>query len=602
MNSYHKIHFNSNQLNDLPNQHISLRLPSSIRGLIKSDPEAFERSFENETDPENLVLESRLNSLNSWSQEHAARYFLQTILQEQENDKLRQITTPESPTLVPNMQMTDNRYEPLTQNQVVTFDQTSHSIPIFGSRAVIEIDSDNNTLVALDASLADTPDISPRPNLAWQEALNFLLRRCGRESDMNIVVSPPKLKYYQNEENESWCLIYHFRELPLNPPEEEVEIPEDIDPHLFHGCSQAISLREMSLEHDFLVDANNGELLFWYSSAPRFAVPTPCGGIDEFGTPRQFFGLNTGAAFQLHDPQRNISTYDLDFHLIDTNAVPALPVQNNSADFNTLNTAAISAHYFATVVYDFFNNLLKRQGVDGKGMLLKSVVNVVESNTNREWANAVWWKDHMWYGQTIDPGGKLTSYSQHLDIIGHELTHGVTESTSGLIYAHLSGALNESFSDIFGILIKNWDPVTDFRPILSWDWELGPGIGRNGGPIRNFMNPTITGQPDHYRSYVKLPNTRAGDYGGVHIYSGIHNKAVYNLLSAVDLNGNSEIPPSEVAILYYLTLLRLTARADFSDCKKTLLNVVGIYYSYNNQVQIQRRQLVQRSYDSVGIL
>ena len=140
-----------------------------------------------------------------------------------------------------------------------------------------------------------------------------------------------------------------------------------------------------------------------------------------------------------------------------------------------------------------------------------------------------------------------------------------------------------------------------FRPLAGWDWQIGSGLGSGGGPLRDFSNPSITGHPNHFNHYRKLPNTQAGDWGGVHYYSGIHNLAAHGVLTATDVLGNSIIAPNEAAILYYLTLTKLTARADFSDCRQTLLNVAGSYFSNNPLTRGVRLQAIIDAYDGVGI-
>ena len=98
--------------------------------------------------------------------------------------------------------------------------------------------------------------------------------------------------------------------------------------------------------------------------------------------------------------------------------------------------------------------------------------------------------DHVWRAGSLGRG----------EVIAHELTHGVTEKSSQLVYRDQSGALNESFSDIFGIIIKNWweAPIRD--DVDTWDWELGPGLGQDG-PLRDLSDPTRTGKPDHMDAY-----------------------------------------------------------------------------------------------------
>jgi bacillolysin/neutral peptidase B len=200
----------------------------------------------------------------------------------------------------------------------------------------------------------------------------------------------------------------------------------------------------------------------------------------------------------------------------------------------------------------------------------------------------------MWYGQE---GGE--SFAKHLDVIAHELTHGVTETSSNLIYRRLSGALNESFSDIFGIVIANWYPNQP-NALSTWKWEIGPGLGPNGGPIRNFADPAAAGQPDHMNQYQVLPI--GYDAGGVHIYSGIHNKAVYGLLTGTDGAGNLTFPTQELVLLLYLTLTRLTPTSVFIDSRRTLENVVNVYHSSDAATRATRLAAIATAFDAVGII
>ena len=176
------------------------------------------------------------------------------------------------------------------------------------------------------------------------------------------------------------------------------------------------------------------------------------------------------------------------------------------------------------------------------------------------------------------------------------MTHGVTETTSNLVYRNQSGALNESFSDIFGVLINNWYP-NEPNPITAWNWEIGPGLGSNNLPLRDMSDPTRTNDPDHMDDYLHTVR----DNGGVHTNSNIHNKAAYNVLTAVDANGDNVFTPMEVAILYYYTLMRLHRTADFLDTLRVLKSVTSTYFSGNLQQQSEKRQAIEDAYQSVGI-
>jgi len=205
----------------------------------------------------------------------------------------------------------------------------------------------------------------------------------------------------------------------------------------------------------------------------------------------------------------------------------------------------------------------------------------------------------MWYGQVRD-GGRARSYSRFLDVIAHELAHGITESTANLAYVRQSGALNESFSDIFGVIINNWDWArsgTTGGDVANWNWEIGEGLGGNGLPLRDMRDPTRTHDPDHMNKYL---NTTS-DNGGVHTNSNIHNKAAYNVLTAKDAQGKFMFSPRDVAILYYYCLMRLGRLATFKQARDSLLSVAKTYFSGNPQRQ-DKLDAITKAYTDVGIV
>ena len=137
-------------------------------------------------------------------------------------------------------------------------------------------------------------------------------------------------------------------------------------------------------------------------------------------------------------------------------------------------------------------------------------------------------------------------FTRSADVIAHELTHGVTQHTANLPYAYQSGALNESISDVFGSMVKQY---INNETADQADWLIGAGIFHESvgaSALRSMKAPgtayknTIIGsdrQPDHMSKYQNLQNTEDDDYGGVHINSGIPNKAFY--LAATGLGGYS---------------------------------------------------------------
>ncbi|TDM00690.1 M4 family metallopeptidase [Macrococcus carouselicus] len=214
---------------------------------------------------------------------------------------------------------------------------------------------------------------------------------------------------------------------------------------------------------------------------------------------------------------------------------------------STSQRAGVDAHYYADQVYDYYKNTHNRDSYDGKGAPLYSVVHF-GSNYN----NAFWNGEAMFYGD--GDGRTFSPLSGANDVIAHELTHAVTEHTAGLVYENQPGALNESFSDVFGYFV---DP--DF---LMGEDVYTPGV--SGDALRSMSNPEQYNQPAHMNQYRSLPNTNDGDHGGVHINSGIPNKAFYNTVTVMGKQKAEKIYYR--ALSYYLT-----PNASFSDARAALI-------------------------------
>ncbi len=574
-----------------------LSLPEEIRGLESTLPErnAADQVTEN------------------WTAETAARFYLQTLLENQDSERLAEITSPERPELVPDMQLERAEEVQLVASQNISFIQTARSLPVFGTRSVIEIESLTNRLIAVDGILTEVPNISPIPTLGVPQAIEVLSSKVQtRIADLRDF-KIPVLCFYPKPEgpdldssgstNASWLLAYHFRDIPIRPSD---SVQAGSSAALCCGISTPFSV----VPHDFLVDANSGDIITSFPSVTFLDTPVRCTGTDTDGNFCTFDGIQLNAAtYQLTDPLRRVDTCDVAFADIATSTPAANAVTHNSTAFPATASAAITAHYLSTLVFDFFNHVLKRNGVDGKGMKLVSMVNCYSSQNNADphpiWRNAAWWQGRMWYGSTKDAAGNPWSTARYLDVMAHELAHGVTNSTASLVYSNQSGALNESFSDIFGIMIKNWYPGEP-NPLVGWIWTLGDGWDGAGSVLRDIQNPTKglaiwpagKGQPDHMSKYVRTQH----DNGGVHINSGIHNRAFFNVITATDGAGANVFTAQEVAVLYYVTLTKLAPSSGFSDCRRTLLNVATTRYAGNVADQAVRLKAIRDAYDAVGIL
>jgi Zn-dependent metalloprotease len=189
----------------------------------------------------------------------------------------------------------------------------------------------------------------------------------------------------------------------------------------------------------------------------------------------------------------------------------------------------------AGVTYDLYKNEFKRNSIDDRGMRLDSTVHF-----GQRFDNAFWNGSQMVYG---DGDGKLFNrFTIAIDVIGHELTHGVTQFSAGLVYRDQPGALNESMSDVFGSLVKQYSLKQDAK---NADWLIGAGLlakGVKGVALRSMKAPgtayddPVLGrdpQPAHMKNYVQT----SFDNGGVHINSGIPNHAFFVL--ATTLGGNA---------------------------------------------------------------
>lgn len=179
--------------------------------------------------------------------------------------------------------------------------------------------------------------------------------------------------------------------------------------------------------------------------------------------------------------------------------------------------------------FDFFFKQFGWDSIDGAGLPMQGLVHY-----GAQYDNAFWNGGSMVFG---DGDGKLfTRFTKSLDVIAHELTHGVTEHTAALNYSGQSGALNESISDVFGSMVKQFAKK---QTSAQADWLIGNDIvGPQLAPaLRNMRSPgtanTFDTQPADMAHYVKTQS----DNGGVHTNSGIPNRAF--ALTALALGGNS---------------------------------------------------------------
>lgn len=537
------------------------------------------------------------------SNEAAARFYLDQILRRDSRPALESLVEPDRVERVPSLVLESEQDLRKLGTRQVRFAQTARSIPVFGASAVVELD-DSRELVSVNARLDEVSGVDPVESLSSSEALERLARYTG------VAISPEagvggRLNFYKDEDNGSWHLAWFFPGIPAEPPEPDASANTDHQALEGHGFGP----RPIPPSFNYLVDAHDGEVLYYYSAVPTaLPRPTRCRGTDENGVNQTFLGRLASpdaTTCRLDDPLRAVKTYDLAFADLDTNPpLPDIPVEADGSDFGATHRAAVSAHLNAARVQDFYKGVLQRDGIDDQGMELVSLVNATAASMQAppSLLNAFWWQRKMWYGQ-IERDGRLVSLSRYLDIIGHELTHGVIESTSNLEYATQSGALNESFADIAGIIINNWFTAPDREDVGTWNWELGAGLGRGGRPLRDFADPTRTGHPDHMNDFRALrPGerpSRGNDQGWVHFNSNIHNKAVHNLLT-MSKNGGRMFSVLDVAVLTYLGMARLTPRVTFVEALQSVVDVAQTYFGGDSDRK-DKIDAIREAYRLVGI-
>jgi bacillolysin len=483
--------------------------------------------------------------------------------------------------------------------RLVRFQQTDGDVPIYGAEMVVELDPQRG-LISASGQMGHPSDVASEASLTAEEALQSIETAAGRPVDRTDIPEP-QLVYFKdaNEEraDREWHLAWYFREVPAAPA---ADVAEDAQkaPRSFRGPSLRASLQET----DYVVDANDGDILHHFQSTPSLVEPVYCTGDDEDGSSQTFFGNLIPNGFEMRDGTRHLVTFDFDYgDLAASRALPAAPVSGSTSGWGTTARAAVSAHFNAGRVHDFYMRVLQRNGIDGQGMDLISIVKCryvdpTYAEPYPSWVNAEWYKGKMWYGQVVSGGPAPVSLSRELDIIAHELTHGVIETTANLEYRAQPGALNESFADAFGIIIANWYRAPAPNDPATWTWLIGDGFASGGGPLRDMQNPANYSQPDHMTKYQNV----GYDSGGVHINSGIPNKAVYNLLTARDAGGYV-FTPEQVALLLYRGLLRLTKQSNFADARDAVVAATSTLFAGNAQLQAAKVGAVEQAYAAVGI-
>ncbi len=346
---------------------------------------------------------------------------------------------------------------------------------------------------------------------------------------------------------------------------------------------------------EYFIDAETGEVLNAYdhtcSVGPFTANATDLKGanvvINTFqATNNTYFMIDasrimyTGPTNTLPGAGKgSIVTLDLQNTSLNSPSSADITSPNNSWS----NPTAVSAHNNAAISYEYFRTVHGRNSINGLGGDVISFINVADEN-GQSLDNAFWNGQFMFYGN----GGQTFSQpmARSLDVGGHEMSHGVIQETAGLEYQDESGAINESFADVFGAMIdrSNW--------ILGED-VVNPAVFPTGA-LRSFQDPhnggTSLNDPGFQPKHVDEQYFGTNDNGGVHINSGIPNHAFYLFATAT----TKEIAEQ----VYYRALANyLTKSSNFIDLRIAVVRAAtDIHGAGSAQVLA-----VENAFSTVGI-
>jgi bacillolysin len=453
----------------------------------------------------------------------------------------------------------------------VKLQQILKGVPVFGSVVTAHVDS-NGVLTAVSGEVAPELDkkqvLKSGAKIKRSDALNKasadLAKKIGQAPVLEHEAKPEFVVYAKDGEAK-FAYAVEFEFLSPEPG-----------------------------NYQYFVDAQTGDILNSYNqlheakASPGVTSPT---GTNTVGTGKGVLGdaksfntvTNSSGSYLVDRTRGNgIFTYN------GKNRTQTPGTLWLDAD-NVLNAAfdapAVDAHAYAAKTFDYYKNVHGRSSYDGNGAQLISTVHY-----GRNYNNAFWSGSQMVYGD--GDGSTFIPLSGALDVIAHELTHAVTDTTADLVYQNESGAINESMSDIFGTL-------TEFHFNNNPDWLIGEDIytpGTAGDALRSMADPTLQGDPDHY----SVRYTGTGDYGGVHINSGISNKAAY-LLS----NGGTHYGVSVAGIgndktgkIFYRTLTQyLTPNSTFSQYRAASVQAAtDLYGASSSEVSS-----VKAAFTAVGV-
>jgi bacillolysin len=456
-------------------------------------------------------------------------------------------------------------------NHHVRFEQRWNGVPVYGSELVAH--TQQGQFALLNGRFRPSAQFAtmPMPSIAAADAIEAVKNDIGQE----------KIK-------QNWSEM----DLRIIGKAQPFEAKLVVYKHLnaFRYAYQIEAHPNLMRRATYFVDAQTGAVLHQFDQTCRLHDhahcdhgdetvvngPVTANGNDLLGVNRSFGAWQDGNKVYMEDasqPMFNTASQmpeDPAGAIVTLDAKNTSPEVQQSFDFDFVtsnnttynNTTAVSAHWNSIKSYRYFLDKFGRNSIDGNGGNIISFINVSESDGS-SMENAFWNGAAMWYG---NGGSTFKKLARGLDVGGHEMSHGVVEKTANLEYQGESGALNESFADIFGAMI---DPG---------DWQIGEDVMQPNTHtcLRDLSNPNnglSQSSPFWQPAHVNQQYFGNQDNGGVHINSGIVNKAYYNFAT------NAAVGTDKAEQVYYKALRDyLIKSSKFVDCRLAVIQAAQDLY------------------------
>jgi Zn-dependent metalloprotease len=386
------------------------------------------------------------------------------------------------------------------------YQQVYKNIPVEGAQYIAH--QKNGLLDCINGLFLSVGDISVTPSLTESAALSKAISFVGAKS----------YKWDNKEEIAALRAAFEDPTFNYDPKGALVIYPKNNEMNDKADFRLAYKFNIYAQEPEsrayIFVDAQTGEIIgrqeLIHTADVEGTAHTKYSGTQKIMVTQK---STTNFVLQETGRGKGISTFNANNASENSASYPSTDFVDTDNDWNNFNAkwdeAATDAHWATEMTYDYYMKVHNRNSVDNAGFKL---INYVHCGTG--WFNANWNGSYMRYGDGPASTGKpLTA----IDIGGHEMTHGVTSNSAQLVYQNESGALNESFSDIFGNMVEYYA-----KPAAA-SWAMGEAIGA----IRNMQDPGLFKNPDTYKGTYWVTGT--ADQGGVHTNSGVQNHWFYIL-------------------------------------------------------------------------